>query len=265
MPQVTVRGVPDWVPYLSLLGNGDWSSGDDGWTAELGRVEAADLSARLRNIGLGGSPLEVEVRPALKRKLVREARTADARRRRQTTPGFTRPGCRLDPEGKMSLTAESLALALGTRAAGRAVVDACAGAGGNAIGFARAGCSVTCIEPHAGRIRDAAHNARVYGVADRIEFLHGSALDLLPTMSGDLLFLDPPWGEDWNRTRSDLTGVPLLAPALRAAAGRFGSRWLKLPPSFDVSLLPEFAPTAVFGQAEGDRQRVKYLILRDDA
>jgi len=162
----------------------------------------------------------------------------------------------------MSLTAESLALELGQRASGRRVVDACGGAGGNAIGFARAGCEVVSIEPHPQRLRDARHNARVYDVDQRIEFIEGSALVYMPELMGDLLFVDPPWGEDWDRAYSDLSGVPLLPSVLEAAGERFGEIWLKLPPSFDISLLPSFSPEAVFGRGKGDYGRVKYLILK---
>ena len=46
--------------------------------------------------------------------------------------------------------------------AGRSVVDACCGSGGNALGFARAGSPVTAIELAPERLAEAQHNARVY-------------------------------------------------------------------------------------------------------
>lgn len=256
-----VTGILPWVDARRLLGPGPWQHADGAWSATLERDAAADLQARLRGVGLGGSPIEVAVVPPLKRALVRDARATDARRRRDTTPGFTRPGCRLDDEGRMSLTAESLALALGKRAAGRSVVDATGGCGGNAIGFARAGCRVDLVEPDATRLVMARHNAAIYGVTDRIRFHAGRAEDVVPGLEAELLFADPPWGEAWDRARTTPDEVPLLA-ALTALAARFAACWLKLPPSFDVATLPGWVPEAWFGEAEGDLRRVKFLILR---
>jgi len=265
MPWVTVAGVPPWVDAARLLGEGDWAHDDTGWQAELDRPTAADVAARLRGLGMGGAPLTVTVRPKLKRKLVRDARTRDARRRRRTTPGFTRREARLDDEGRRSLTPEALALALGEEAVAsgvRSVVDAFAGAGGNAIGFARAGCQVTAIERHRGRAALARHNCRVYGVRGRVDLRASDALALLPSLSADLLFLDPPWGA-YDKHHTQLSDLPLLSDVLPLASPeRFDRVWLKLPPSFDPSQLPGFRPEAVFGQAAGDHRRVKFVLLR---
>ena len=40
----------------------------------------------------------------------------------------------------------------------------------------------------------ARHNAEVYGVADRIEFVLGDATVLLRHLRADVVFLSPPWG-----------------------------------------------------------------------
>ncbi len=229
--------------------------------ATLSTFAAADLDARLRGIGIGGSVMEVSITPPLTRAAVRAARTTDARRRRDKSPGFSRAGARLDEEGRYSLTPEALALALGQRAGGRFVVDAGCGAGGNSIGFARAGCRVIAIEADARRLADARHNARLYGVADRISFHHGDALALVPRLEGEILFVDPPWGVEWSRQRTTVDELPLLAP-LRAASTRFPELWAKLPPSFDVAAWPEARPEAWYGVAKGDERRVKFLLLR---
>lgn len=262
MPRVTVAGVPAWVPHRELLGPGDWSrQGPQAWAAELDRTAAADLSARLRGLRLGGAPLEVAVVPPLKRALIRRARSEDAVRRRQTTPGFTRPGARLDGEGRYSLTPEALALALGEAAAGRHVVDATCGCGGNAIGFARSGCTVVAVERHAGRLALARHNARLYGVTDRIRFVQGRAEEQIASLGDDLLFVDPPWGLDHNRRCSTITDLPELAPILEASSG-FSEVWLKLPPALDPATLPGARPEAWFGRGAGDRHRIKFVLLQ---
>jgi SAM-dependent methyltransferase len=277
--RVEVHGLPPWMDAPRLLGPVEAGARDgEGWTFEetpegiLARAElptglAADLAARLRGLGFGGRGLRVEVSPALSRDAVRAARTEDARRRRDTSPGFTRPGTRLDEEGRWSLTPEALAERLGRQAA-RAfgpdahVVDAGCGAGGNAIGFARAGLRVTALEASAERLALASHNARVYGVEGRVRFVHGDALALLPRLRGDLLFLDPPWGEAWDRLRTPASGLPLLAGAL-ARRGGFREAWAKLPPSVALDL-PDMSGSleAWFGVAPGDRRRVKFALLR---
>jgi SAM-dependent methyltransferase len=258
---VWVRGLPAWCEPLRLLGPGDWVIEGRTANARLTTFAAADLDARLRGVGIGGSTLEVTVTPPLGRPAVRAARTTDARRRRDTSPGFTRPGAQLDEEGRYSLTPEALALALGQRAAGRTVVDAGCGAGGNAIGFARAGCQVVAIERDAGRLAAARHNARLHGVEDRIRFQTGDAARLLPGLRADLLFLDPPWGVEWNRLHTPLDALPALPPLL-AVSKHFPEVWVKLPPSFDVSTLPAARPEAWYGTAKGDERRVKFLLLR---
>jgi trimethylguanosine synthase len=228
----------------------------------MSRDDAADVVERFRNVGLGGATITVTVDPPLPRAVVREARLRAARRRRDKTPAFLRAGTRLDTEGKLSLTPEPIAMALARRVKGARVVDACAGCGGNAIAFARAGCETTAIEIDTARLGLAKRNARVYGVERKIRFVHGDTVSLVAELTGDLLFVDPPWGgAGYDRLRTTLDDVPLVAPILAAARGRFGTTWLKLPPSFDVAELPDAKAEAVFGEASGDRDRVKFLLL----
>jgi trimethylguanosine synthase len=40
----------------------------------------------------------------------------------------------------------------------------------------------------------AKHNATIYGVADRIEFIIGDFFQLAERLKADCLFLSPPWG-----------------------------------------------------------------------
>lgn len=264
MPAVRVAPLPSWLPRERLLGPGAWAHQGVASTAELTVSAAADLAARLRGVGLGGELLQVQLTPPLPRAAVRAARTADARRRRDTSPGFTRAGVRLDAEGQVSLTPEALAFALGRPLAGRVVVDATCGAGGNTVGFARAGAQVVAIEQDAARLALARHNAGIYGVADRIRFVHADALRQVPSLSADVLFIDPPWGVDWDRARTGLASVPLLAALLpmARATGAYGAVWAKVPPSFNPSEWPEAAVEAWFGTESGDARRVKFLVLR---
>lgn len=263
---MTVQNLPHWLDSRQLLGPGDWSlTAEGGWVraqAQLPRSDAADLGARFRNLGLGGRRVLVGCTPPLPRTAVRAARLEDARRRRQTSVGFSRPGVRLDEEGRFSLTPEQLALELGKRARGVHVVDAGCGCGGNAIGFARAGCRVTAIECDPKRAADARHNAARYGTELTVKT--GTVEQVLPTVvtdpQRDILFVDPPWGRDWDRHCIPMATFPLLHSCL-AARERFAEVWAKLPPSTDVTG-SRAAVEAVFGRAAGDVRRVKFLLLR---
>lgn len=104
-------------------------------------------------------------------------------------------GVRMDAEGWYSATPESVAALQAARAApGDLVVDAFAGCGGNSIQFAARGCYVVAVEIDPRKVELAAHNARVYGVEDRIEFVVGDFFRLAPSLKADLVFLSPPWG-----------------------------------------------------------------------
>ncbi|MGB1013131.1 MAG: methyltransferase domain-containing protein [Nannocystaceae bacterium] len=269
--RVTVNNLPAWLDSPRLLGPGEWSfaRGPEGqWvqaTATLSSEAAADLGARLRGIGLGGRRLVVACVPPLSRSKVRAARTEDARRRRKTSPGMTRRGTRLDTQGRYSLTPELLALELGKRACRVHVVDAGCGSGGNTVGFARAGCRVTAIERDPSRAQDARHNARCYEVADQISVITGSVEQVLATIetdaTRDILFVDPPWGREWDRHRIALESFELLTTCLRARK-KFAAVWAKLPPSSDVSTCLESHIEAVFGHQSGDSRRIKFVLVR---
>lgn len=264
--RVRVFPLPPWLPFRQLLGPGPWQIGalpGEGRLcalAELPRDAAADVGARLRGVGLGGCKLIVEIDPALPRSAVRSARLLEARRLRAGSPGFTRPGTSLDAMARRSLTPEALALALGRRARRAHVLDAGCGGGGNAIGFARAGCTVTAVEIDPARLEMARRNARVYRVADRIRFVAGDACVLAAELNADLLFVDPPWGERYDRQRVTLGDLPLLR-ALLAHRAHFARVWAKVPSSFDPASIAGARARAVFGVGAGDARRVKFLLL----
>ena len=89
-------------------------------------------------------------------------------------------GVLLDEEGWFSVTPEAVARHHAARAVGggggAVVVDAFGGVGGNAIQFALAGCHVVCMDLDALRLDLAQHNAAIYGVAGRVDFVCGDFL-----------------------------------------------------------------------------------------
>ena len=135
-------------------------------------------------------------------------------------------GVRMDREGWFSVTPEVLAAHIAERCRCDVVVDAFAGVGGNAIQFAFTCERVIAIDLDADRLALARHNAQVYGVADRIEFVHGDFLALAPRLRADVVFLSPPWGGpeyadadafDIDTMMGGLDGTAVLHAALAAA------------------------------------------------
>ena len=80
------------------------------------------------------------------------------------------------------------------------VLDAFCGIGGNTIQFAlSASCKrVIAVDKDQTAIDCARHNARIYGVLDKIEFIVGDVFQLIeerdPRLVVDAVFMSPPWG-----------------------------------------------------------------------
>ncbi|XP_026762658.2 trimethylguanosine synthase isoform X2 [Galleria mellonella] len=103
-------------------------------------------------------------------------------------------GIKLDRESWFSVTPEQVARHIATKYTYEVVLDAFCGAGGNTIQFANFCRKVIAVDIDPAKIEMAKHNAEVYGVADRIEFIVGDFFELAPTLQADMIFLSPPWG-----------------------------------------------------------------------
>ncbi|XP_040911384.1 trimethylguanosine synthase [Toxotes jaculatrix] len=108
-------------------------------------------------------------------------------------------GIKLDREGWFSVTPERIAEHIALRVEhsfsdSQLVIDAFCGVGGNAIQFALTGKRVLAIDIDPVRLNLARHNAAVYNVDHRIDFLQGDFLQLASRLRGDVVFLSPPWG-----------------------------------------------------------------------
>lgn len=268
---VHIGPLPPWLPAERFLGDGEWSlrrddSGQVHGASTLETLQAADLASRVRGVTLAGKPLTLDVRPPLPRSAVRAARLQEARRQRARSPGFLRAGAHVDDGARIGLTPEDLALSLGRLADGRHVVDACCGAGGNAIGFARAGCSVTAIELDAGRLAMAKHNASLYGVSEHIEWICDDARNALAGHRGmdSLWFLDVPWLPSPTTPDADPAALTSFLRELLALRPPRQRAWAKVPASFDPALVDATRTSAWFGTGEGDARRVKFLIAEFD-
>ncbi len=103
-------------------------------------------------------------------------------------------GIQIDAQGLYSTKPEGIAMGIGRALPGSTVFDAFCGVGGTSIGFARAGKNVIAVDLNQERLAMAAHNASLYGVQDRITFVHGDMRDVIGDHKFDTVFLDPPWG-----------------------------------------------------------------------
>ncbi|EGN96955.1 hypothetical protein SERLA73DRAFT_111745 [Serpula lacrymans var. lacrymans S7.3] len=125
-------------------------------------------------------------------------------------------GCLLDEEGWYSVTPERIADQIAERCRCDTILDAFCGVGGNAIAFAKTCERVIALDTSPIRLALARHNAVIYGVADRIEFILADYLSFARTYlfqpnksrKIDVVFLSPPWGGP-----SYLSASPLSDPA----------------------------------------------------
>lgn len=103
-------------------------------------------------------------------------------------------GVKMDREGWFSVTPEKIAEHIADRCRCDLIIDAFCGVGGNTIQFALSSERVIAIDIDPSKIELARHNAEVYGVGDRIEFIVGDFMKVGPSLKGDVVFLSPPWG-----------------------------------------------------------------------
>ncbi|CAN0576298.1 unnamed protein product, partial [Ectocarpus sp. 12 AP-2014] len=103
-------------------------------------------------------------------------------------------GVTMDEEGWYSVTPEAIARHIAERVCCDVVVDPFVGCGGNAVQFALVAHLVFAVDIDPVKLEHARRNAAIYGVEDRIEFILGDAMKVLPTLKADAVFLSPPWG-----------------------------------------------------------------------
>lgn len=103
-------------------------------------------------------------------------------------------GIKMDEESWYSVTPEMIAAHHAYRCSADVVVDAFCGSGGNSIQLAYTCNQVIAVDIDPKKIELARHNAKVYGVADQIQFIVGDFFELAPTLKADVVYLSPPWG-----------------------------------------------------------------------
>ncbi|XP_022089690.1 trimethylguanosine synthase-like isoform X1 [Acanthaster planci] len=120
-------------------------------------------------------------------------------------------GIKMDEEGWYSVTPEKIAKHQAQRCRSDLVIDAFCGVGGNAIQLAFTCERVIAIDIDPVKMECARHNAGVYGVADRIEFIQGDYFLLADHLKADVVFLSPPWGGP-NYLQADVYDITTMMP-----------------------------------------------------
>ncbi|GAA5997568.1 RNA methyltransferase [Rhodotorula paludigena] len=198
-------------------------------------------------------------------------------------------GCEMDREGWYSVTPENIAIQIAERCRSGVIVDAFCGVGGNAIQFAFTCERVIALDTSPIRLACAAHNARIYGVADRITFIQSdwvawteqylARLERGGVKDEDkieVVFLSPPWGgidyqtagsapaaarkKPRRSSSSGITAIPhpgtptpaLVAPSAVAA-----------PPAYPLSALAPLHGRDLFSLARRCTRNVAYYLPRN--
>ncbi|KAE9545642.1 hypothetical protein AGLY_001185 [Aphis glycines] len=101
-------------------------------------------------------------------------------------------GIQLDEESFYSVCPEVLSDHIAKRCENNIVCDPFCGAGGNIIQLAMICKKVIAVDIDPNKIRMARHNAEIYGVADKIEFIVGDIFLIYPKLKADVVFMSPP-------------------------------------------------------------------------
>ncbi|KAL9895247.1 trimethylguanosine synthase [Glossina fuscipes] len=123
-------------------------------------------------------------------------------------------GIRLDRESWFSVTPEKVAFHLAQRLRCDVLIDGFCGCGGNAIQFAFTCHKVIAVDIDADKLAMAKHNASIYGVGHKIEFILGDFLHMAAhnRLKGDVVFLSPPWGGPKYKQRKSYDIEEYLLP-----------------------------------------------------
>ncbi len=152
-------------------------------------------------------------------------------------------GIQMDEVGLYSTTPEKIALEQARKINCKIIVDGFCGVGGNTIAFAQACDKVYAIEKDSMRLEMARHNAAIYGVADKIIFIHGDFLLEALKIKADGIYIDLEWG---GPEYKELEGfklhnfVPDGNEILKFAFNHFQKVAIKVPDFFDFKELDKF-------------------------
>ncbi|KAF0769305.1 trimethylguanosine synthase-like [Aphis craccivora] len=103
-------------------------------------------------------------------------------------------GILLDDESFYSVCPEILSYHIAKRCKNDIALDPFCGAGGNIIQLAFTSKLVIAVDIDPYKIKLAQNNAKIYGVADKIEFIVGNFFEISSMLRADVVCMSPPWG-----------------------------------------------------------------------
>jgi trimethylguanosine synthase len=151
-------------------------------------------------------------------------------------------------EGFYTMTGEWYAHQIASATQGQTVLDASCGLGMMSIAYAEQGFQVTAVDIDPEKIKKARHNAGVYGVADKIEFVCADVSEFAgkfnrKSKAYDNVVLDPPWGTKFGDYKTKkvlcLEDMAMGGKDLRDFVQEIecGRVVMKIPNNFDFSTL----------------------------
>ncbi|KAF3942259.1 hypothetical protein ABW19_dt0202834 [Dactylella cylindrospora] len=167
-------------------------------------------------------------------------------------------GIWITDEGYYSVTPESVAKKIARHvlptsiSKPQVIIDAFCGVGGNAIQFALSPqCEkVIAIDCDEKMLACAKHNARIYGVEEKIEFIHKDYFEFCEEWEGDVevgtIFLSPPWGGPGYKYDKvfDLETMTYGGERIYKAARKVSPNVvLYLPRNSDLNQIARYDPT----------------------
>lgn len=152
-------------------------------------------------------------------------------------------GIQFDEVSLYSTTPEKIAQDQAKTMNCKIVVDGFCGIGGNAIAFAQIGKKVYAIEKNKTRLEMARHNAKLYGIANKITFISGDFFVETPKIKADGVYIDPEWGGPEYKKLEGFkldNFIPDGNEILKLSFKYFKKAALKVPNFFDFNELAKY-------------------------
>ncbi len=233
--ELRVHATASWLTPDAI----DQWLGTTGGSIVCSPSEAARWIHHLDGMLIGGGSIRVSTEVEHR---VPAVRRSDRGRRRNGQVNLWLP--HWDPVGRLSLTPRALADQHAQMLAESKLVvfDPFCGLGGDAIAFALKGLEVISAEVDRARLKLAEQNAADWGVADQIQFHHGSGPALIEEWRqrhpSYALYLDPPWGgASWDRQDMGWSTLFEDYPKIEDAVAHAQRVVIKLPRAFDTNTL----------------------------
>lgn len=118
------------------------------------------------------------------------------------------------------------------------ITDCTAGLGGNTMSFSECFRKVQSIEIDETRFQYLKHNLELFNMNNNVELYNASFIDILPNLTQDAIFIDPPWG---GRNYKDFSFIDLyideipLWDIVNSMDGKSKIIVVKIPTNFNIN------------------------------